>query len=148
MRLSEMAFSEWWQSQNKVSIFFNGASKGNPRIAGVGTSLYYHGGMLETSFSLGIGQSTNNQVEILTLLKAYQLAKEAKHKYLQIFRDSEILIKFLNTDKHFNNFSLNGTMQRIQFILTEFDLVSFFHILRELNKKVDCKDNRGCQLST
>ena len=27
VRISEKEFSEWWQTKNKVSIFFNGASK-------------------------------------------------------------------------------------------------------------------------
>ena len=31
VRISEKEFSEWWQMKNKVSIFFHGASKGNPR---------------------------------------------------------------------------------------------------------------------
>ena len=61
MRLSEKDFSEWWQSQNKVSVFFDGASKGNMEIARVGSLFYYPRGMLETSFSWGIEQSTNNQ---------------------------------------------------------------------------------------
>ena len=30
VRLPEKEFSEWWQRKNKVSIFFDGASKGNP----------------------------------------------------------------------------------------------------------------------
>ena len=104
--------------------------------------------MLATHFSWGIGQSTNNQEEILALLKACHLAKKARHKDLQIFGDSEILIKVLNSDKQFNNLSLNGTMQRLQFILIEFSSVCFYHILEELNKKVDYKANRGCQLPT
>ena len=61
MRLSKKEFSEWWQIQNKVSVFFDGASKGNPGISKAGGLLYYPGGMLETSFSWGIEQSTNNQ---------------------------------------------------------------------------------------
>ena len=61
MRLLEKEFSEWWQRQNKVSVFFDGASKGNLGIAKAWSLLYYPGGMLETSFSWGIGQSTNNQ---------------------------------------------------------------------------------------
>ena len=108
--------------------------------------LYYPGGIPETSFNWGIRQSKNNQVEILALLKSCQLAKEVGHKDVQIFGDSEILIKVLNTDKQFSNFSLNGTMQRIQFILTEFDSVSLFHILRGLNRKEYSKSNWGCQL--
>ena len=47
--------------------------------------MYYPGGMLETSFSWGIRQRTNNQVEIVSLLKTCQQAKEAGHKDLQIF---------------------------------------------------------------
>ena len=88
MRLSEKDFSEWWQSQNKVSIFFDGSSKGNPGISEAGVFLYYRGWLLETSFSWGIGQSMNNQAKIVSLLKSCQLAKEARHKYLQIFGDS------------------------------------------------------------
>ena len=49
--------------------------------------LYYPRGILETSFSWGLGQITNNQAEILPLLKTCQLAKEAGHKDLQIFAD-------------------------------------------------------------
>ena len=129
MRLPKKEFSKWWQKQNKVSLIFNGASKGNLGITEVGGMLYYSGGMLETSFSWGIGQSTNNQAEILALLKSCQLWKEVEHKDLQIFGDSEILIKVLNSDKQFSNLALNGTMQRLQFILIEFASVSFFHIL-------------------
>ena len=135
MRLLKKEFSEWWQRQNKVSVFFDGASKGKSGIAEARGMIYYPGGMLETSFSWGLGQSTNSQGEILTLLNSYQLAKEAEHKDLQIFGDLEILIKVLNSDKQFNNLSLNGTMQSFQFILIEFAYVSFFHILRELNAK-------------
>ena len=45
MRLSKKEFSEWWQRQNKASVFFNGASRGNPRIAEAGGMMYYPGGI-------------------------------------------------------------------------------------------------------
>ena len=54
-------FTKWWQRQNKVSVFFDGASKGNPGIAEEGGMIYYPGEMLEAIFSWGLGQSTNNQ---------------------------------------------------------------------------------------
>ena len=55
MRLPKTKFLEWWKRKNKVSVFFNGASKGNSGIVEVGGMLYYPGGMSETSFSRGIG---------------------------------------------------------------------------------------------
>ena len=61
VKLSEKEFSYWWQFKNKSSIFFDGASKGNPGKVGVGDLIFYPGGKLEISFSWGIGQTTNNQ---------------------------------------------------------------------------------------
>ena len=60
IRLSEKEFSDWWQFKNKVSIFFDGASKGNPGKVGAGGLIFYLGRKLEISFSWGIGKTTNN----------------------------------------------------------------------------------------
>ena len=132
--------------KNKVSIFFDGASKGNPGKAGEGGLIFYPGGNLETSFSWGVGQTTNNQAELYALLKACQLAKAAGHNNIQIFRDSEIIIKVLNSDSIFNKISLNVTMQRLHFILTDCVSVTSYHILRDLNKLADFKADQGCLL--
>ena len=94
-RLSEKDFFDWWQRKNKVSIFFDGVLIGNPGNAGAGGLIFYPGGRLQTSFSWGLGQLTNNQVELFALLKANQLAKEVGHNNLQIFGNSEIIIKVL-----------------------------------------------------
>ena len=59
--LSKNEFSEWWQTKNKVSIFFDGVSKGNPGKYGAGGLIFYPGGKLETSFSWGVGHVINNQ---------------------------------------------------------------------------------------
>ena len=93
VRISEKEFSEWLQMKNKVSIFFDGASKGNPGKAGAGGLILYPGGKLETNFNWGVGQLTNNQAELYALLKACQLAKAAGRNNLQIFGDFEIIIK-------------------------------------------------------
>ena len=141
IRLSEKEFSDWWKSKNRTSIFFDGASKGNSWKAREGGLIFHPGGKLETSFSWGIGQNTNNQAELFALLKACQLAKEAGHNNLQIFGDSEIIIKILNSDSVFNNLFLNLTMQRLHFILIDCDSVTSYHILRDLNKLADLKAN-------
>ena len=61
VRFSEKEFTAWWQSKNKASIFFDGASKGNSGKVGAGGLIFYPGGKLETSFRWGVGQITNNQ---------------------------------------------------------------------------------------
>ena len=123
--------SRWWQSKNKASIFFDGASKGNPGKAGVGGLIFYPGIKLETSFSWGIVKTTNNQAELFALLKACQLAKEAGHNNLQIFGYSGIIIKTLNSDSMLNSLILNVIMQSVHFIwfiVIQLTLITFFAI--------------------
>ena len=87
VRVTEKEFSKWWQMKNKVSIFFDAASKGNLRKAGEGGLIFYPGENLETRFNWGVGQLTINQVELYALLKSCKLAKVAGHNNIQIFGD-------------------------------------------------------------
>jgi ribonuclease HI len=126
---------------------FDGASKGNPGTSGAGGVVYSPDGQRKDSFSWGLGQNTNNQAEILGLLKACQLAHGNDEKDIQVFGDSEILIKILNTDDYFNNPVLNKTLQRLRKVTQNFTSISFYHILRSLNKEADERENRGCLLA-
>ena len=110
IRTPKKEFTKWWQMKNKVSIFFDGALKGNQGKAGAGGLIFYPGGNLETSFKWGVGQTTNNQAELYALLKSCQLTKATGHGNIQIFGDSEIISKVLNFDSMFNKLSLNVTM--------------------------------------
>ena len=76
-----------------------------------------------------------------------QIAKENGYQTVQIFGDSELLIKVLNTGDRFNNSAMNILLQRIRARLKEFDMVESFHILRELNSSADALANNVCLLS-
>ena len=43
IRHSEKEFSDWWKSKNKATIFFDGASKGNPGKVGAGGVIFSPG---------------------------------------------------------------------------------------------------------
>ena len=88
-------------------IFFYGASKGNPRLSSAGGLLISPGRLIETRFSWGLGTMSNNQTKSYSLLKACQLAKEVGFKSIQVFGDSELLIKLLSSYGLFNNSALN-----------------------------------------
>ena len=77
-------------------------------------------------------------------MKACQIVKDIGYKSIQIFGDSELLIKLLNSEDHFNNPSLNKSLQRIQNILKDFDRVVSYHIMWELNKQADNPKNKAC----
>ena len=61
VRCAEKDFIDWWQRKNKVSIFFDGASKGNSGNAGVDGLIFYLGGGLQSNFNWGLGKLSNNQ---------------------------------------------------------------------------------------
>lgn len=139
------SFQKWWKSQGKCTIFFDGASKGNPGRSGAGGVIYFPNGRKE-DFSWGLGLKTNNQAEALSLLKACQLARKGNPKETIVFGDSELLIKSLINKKGLNDPALNKQLSRVNRFMKDFSSVQFFHILRELNTKVDRLANIGCTL--
>ena len=54
-------------------------------------------------FSWGLGIMSNNQAEYYSLLLASQLAKKQGFKSVQIYGDSKILIKALNSSDSLKN---------------------------------------------
>lgn len=147
LRLTEDDFLTWWQGTPKATIFFDGASKGNPGTAGAGGLILSPNRSNKTSYSWGLGISLNNQAESYNLLKACQIAKELSYKIIQIFEDSKLLSNLLNFKDYFRNPTFNKTFQRIQNTLKDFDTVDSYHILRDLNKQADSLANKGCLLS-
>jgi len=139
-------FQSWWRSQNLSTIFFDEASKGNPSTAGAGGVIYSPDGASKDCFSWGLGQKSNNQAEILGLLKACHIARNKGAKDLQVFRDSEIIIKSLKFGKLFSNASLNKILDRLKRVLLDFDTCKFYHILRKSNSEVDQMANKGSSL--
>ena len=143
VRLTANNFPLWWKSKGVYTIFFYGASKGNPGVAGVGGLIFSPDSEKITSLSSGLGICSNNQAECYILLRACHLAKNFGLKDIQIFEDSEVLIKLLNFESQFNNPSLDNILQRIRNFLKDFEKVSSFHILRELNKQSDYLANKA-----
>ena len=113
MRCSDASFNAWWKSSSSATIFFDGASKGNPGIARVGGLNISPYRVIESRFSWGLGIMLNNQAESYSLIMAFHIAKENGYKSIQFFGDSKLLIKVLNSEDHFNNPSLKKSLQRI-----------------------------------
>ena len=65
--MEEKEFEEWKIKENKYILFFDGASKGNPRVAGGGGILVSPTGQLDIRFAWGLDTETNNRSESLAL---------------------------------------------------------------------------------
>ena len=143
LRDDDDTFQSWWRSQNLSTIFFDGESKGNPGDAGAGGVIYSPKGSTKDCFCWGLGQKTNNQAEMLGLFKACHIAREKGIKDLQVFGDSEIIIKNLNKETRFNNASLNKLLDRLKRVLQDFNSCKLYHILRTSNTEADQMANKG-----
>ena len=126
--------------------FFYGASKGNPGISGAGGLIISPDRMLSINFCWGLGTLSNNQAEFYSLLMAIQLVKKNGFLLVQIYGNSEILIKALNSSDNPSNFALKIILQRIRDISECFVKFDSFHILRELNNSADVLANKACLL--
>jgi ribonuclease HI len=138
-------FQIWWRSKNTATIFFDGASKGNPGEAGAGGVIYSPNG-IKVQFSWGLGMKSNNQAELLGLTKACLIAREEGIKDIQVFGDSEIIIKNIISKERFRNASLNKSLDRLNRVLLGFNSYKFYHVLRRSNREADQLASNGSTL--
>ena len=93
--------------------------------------------ILELSYSLGIGEDTNNIEEALALWKGLYQAKAMNITEINVFGDSWIVIQDLITNRHPNNMRLEKIHKKIKFLMKSFHNIKIFHNLCELNREVD-----------
>jgi ribonuclease HI len=117
------------------ALFFDGSSCG--KGGGVGILLISpRGEMFE--FAIHIQPTvTNNQAEYEALLRGLQYLKEAKDISVEIYGDSELVIKQLNGQYECRNDILRNYYEECKEILKSFQLVMLQHIPREHNEEAN-----------
>jgi ribonuclease HI len=111
--------------------FFDGSSCG--KGGGVGILLISPKGEV-FAFAIPIQPTvTNNQAEYETLLRGLQYLREAKAIVVEIFGDSELVIKQLNGQYEYRDDILRNYYKECKEILKSFQLVILQHIPRENN---------------
>lgn len=126
-----------------MKIFTDGAARGNPGPAGIGAVLNDENGCLLESHYEFIGCATNNVAEYKALLKALHSAKKYIPCSLELFLDSELVVKQINGKYSVKNAALKlFHNQAMQFLLT-FDSYKISHIPREQNKLADKLANKA-----
>lgn len=147
VRLEEQDFIKWRSALEKHSLFFDSASKGNPGAAGGGGILLGPSGMLEVSFSWGLGHDSNNMAEALALWQGLRLAATKNIQNLVVFGDSSVIIQALKMRRRPNNLRLGQILKKLTHLLHNFKEVSFYHILRGLNTQANSEANKGAIMS-
>jgi ribonuclease HI len=115
-----------------LTAYVDGGSHGNPGPSGIGVLIHNPQGTI-TRIAKWIGHQDNNVAEYLALLEALQHAVAVQAKTLQVFSDSEVVVKQMTGEYACRSprlYSLNWTCRKLARSL-EFSIA---HIRREENQ--------------
>ncbi|KAF3627699.1 putative protein isoform X1 [Capsicum chacoense] len=116
---------------------FDGASKGNPGLAGVGAVLRAADGSMVFWLRKGLGIATNNVAEYRGLFLGLEYALEKGFKHIQVQGDSKLVCnqtRGIWETKNQRIMELSNTVQELKDHFRSF-LIS--HVERELNTEAD-----------
>ncbi len=118
-----------------LKVFTDGASKGNPGPAAIGAVVI--DGNKEIEISEPIGVATNNVAEYRAAIRALEIAIKLKADAIELYSDSELLIRQLKGIYKVKDSKLLKLYQRIQNLLGQFKDYTITHIPRQMNSRAD-----------
>ncbi len=129
-----------------ATIFIDGASELENSNAGIGGVFYKDQNFSSEfhSFSENIGAATNNEAEYQALIRALDISKKLNIYKIDIFSDSELLVKQINLEYKVKNERLKKlhTEARDKLYNSTWKLS---HIRREKNRKADFLSKKGLE---
>ena len=131
----------------KLSIYTDGASRGNPGPAGIGIVICNESGKIVKQYKEFIGTATNNVAEYRALIKALELASSFLVSEIECFSDSELMVKQLNGKYRVKNEKLGELFLQVRGKEERFEKINYFYVPREkgLIKRADKLANLGIE---
>ncbi|MEM1659413.1 MAG: ribonuclease HI family protein [Candidatus Jordarchaeales archaeon] len=120
-----------------VKVFVDGASRGNPGPAGIGFVIIDSGGRILERRGRYVGVATNNQAEYLALIEALEACIKAGASRVEVFSDSELLVKQMKGEYRVRNPHLIALHRKARELEKLFNDVTYHHIPREANLQAD-----------
>jgi ribonuclease HI len=124
-------------------LFCDGASRGNPGPAGAGAALFNPLGEIAAQLARYLGETTNNVAEYQALLLGLREAVRLGAKKLQIFADSELLVRQLNGQYRVKAPHLLPLWRLAKTELQNFEAYTVSHVPRAENSLADDLANQG-----
>jgi ribonuclease HI len=125
------------------SVYCDGASRGNPGLAGAGVVLVAPDGEVRKQHQEFLGQTTNNVAEYRGLLMALKLARSLGIKRIKVHSDSELLVRQINGSYRVKQPHLLTLWREAQQELQRFESFEVSYVPREMNRQADCLANQA-----
>jgi ribonuclease HI len=131
----------------KVTVFIDGAARGNPGPAGAGA--YFAPAPNEDAgeLFLALGRATNNEAEYRALLLALEEAERRGATELTIYSDSLLLVEQMKGRYRIKAENLKPLAREALARARSFPKFSIRHVRREQNREADRLANLGADLS-
>jgi len=119
-----------------ATVHIDGASRGNPGPAAYAFSMVLADGeIIEQAEPMG--KTTNNVAEYTALVEALHRAAAAGVTHLDVYSDSELLVKQMRGEYKVKNADLKVLVDEAKQLMISFGDVRFEHVRREQNKRAD-----------
>lgn len=128
------------------TLNFDGCSKGNPGKGGSGAVIYKDQQEIWAGAMFVGTNVTNNYAEYSGLILGLKKANEMQIKNLDVFGDSDLVIKQMNKIYKVKSPNIYPLYLEAISLAENFDEIIFTHVYRENNKRADELSNDGLDL--
>lgn len=130
-----------------VIINIDGGSRGNPGLAGAGVviksaddeTILHQAGIF-------LGEATNNVAEYQGLIEGLRRAKKLAATDVEVFSDSELLVRQMNGEYRVKNEGLKPLYEKANNLAANFGKFCISHVRREQNTQADKMANKAMNL--
>lgn len=127
----------------KIIIHTDGGARGNPGPAAIGCVIHDSDEQKDHTIKRYIGHTTNNQAEYRALVAALEKARDLEATHVACYLDSELVVKQMKREYKVRDKDLAPLFLKAWNISQGFQLITFTHIPRALNKKADALVNQA-----
>ncbi|HVI60678.1 MAG TPA: reverse transcriptase-like protein [Candidatus Saccharimonadales bacterium] len=128
---------------DKVKIFADGGSRGNPGPSASGFVILDMEDNVLVDKGIYLGVTTNNQAEYTSLKLALEECRKMGVREIQVYMDSMLVVNQMKGVFKVKNRELWPLHDAIKQLAQDFRKVSFSHVPREFNKLADAAVNRA-----
>ena len=127
----------------RLIIYTDGASSGNPGPSAIGAVIKDGQGRVISRISRRIGHATNNQAEYRAVIAALEEATRLGAGEVEIRSDSELVVKQLKGRYRVKKATLRPLYQKVVQLIGSLETFNITHIPRTQNREADKLANKA-----
>lgn len=127
----------------EANLYADGGSRGNPGPSASGFAIVTMDNQIVVKKGVYLGVTTNNQAEYQALKLGLEEAKDMGIRVVHVYMDSLLVVNQMLNIFKVKNRDLWPIHDAVRRLVPLFELVSFTHVPRELNKVADAAVNEA-----